>query len=165
MRQTSLTKDPKRMVITTLQCCERQNCGETISNAKSIQWTLQSAWLWSNSHASWRLETSTIIFWTQSPILPYPENLQSRIGTIWMLSRAKRGVWCCYCKTRYGTNTPRGQTPAVWTITSKRGAKLIVRSYCHPCAMEAQTWHDGTVWTFKEQIEYAKGDQLDVQFE
>jgi hypothetical protein len=31
--------------------------------------------------------------------------------------------------------------------------------------MEAQTWHDGTIWTFKEQLEYAKGDQLDVQFE
>ena len=82
-----------------------------------------------------------------------------------MLSRSKRGDWCDYCKVRWGTNTPRGQTQAVWTITSKRGARLIVRNYCHPCAMEAQTWHDGTIWTFKEQLEYAKGDQLDVQFE
>jgi hypothetical protein len=32
--------------------------------------------------------------------------------------------------------------------------------------MEAQTWHDGTLWTFKEQLDYAKGVQkLDVQFE
>ena len=163
MRQTSLTKDPKRMVITTLQCCELQNCGETISNAKSIQWTLQSVWHWSNSLASWKLETSTIIFWMPSPILQWPGNLQSKIGMIWMLTRSPKGQWCDYCGYRWGKQDWRGQTQAVWQITSKRGGKTIVRHYCHPCAMEAQTWHDGTTWTFKEQLEYAKGNlPLDV---
>jgi len=67
---------------------------------------------------------------------------------------------------RWGTDTPRGQTQAIWQITSKRYGKVIVRHYCHPCAQDAQTWHDGTTWTFREQLEYAKGVQkLDVQFE
>jgi hypothetical protein len=83
-----------------------------------------------------------------------------------MLSRAPRGIWCCYCKMRWGTDTLRGQTQAIWQITSKRHGKVVVRNYCHACAMEAQTWHDGTLWTLQEQIEYAKGVQkLDVQFE
>lgn len=83
---------------------------------------------------------------------------------IWMLSRSPKGQWCDYCGYRWGKQHWRGQTQAVWQITSKRHGKLVVRHYCHPCAMEAQTWHDGTTWTFKEQIEYAKGNQtLDVQ--
>ena len=80
-----------------------------------------------------------------------------------MLSRSPKGTWCDYCKLRWGTDNWRGQTQAVWQITSKRKNKMIVRHYCHPCAMEAQTWHDGTTWTFKEQLDYAKGHmQLDV---
>jgi len=83
-----------------------------------------------------------------------------------MLSRSPKGQWCDYCGYRWGKQNPRGQTQAVWQITSKRFGKLVVRHYCHSCAMEAQTWHDGTLWTFKEQIDYAKGVQkLDVQFE
>jgi hypothetical protein len=80
-----------------------------------------------------------------------------------MLSRSPKGTWCDYCKLRWGTDNWRGQTQAVWQITSKRKNKMVVRHYCHHCAMEAQTWHDGTTWTFKEQLDYAKGHmQLDV---
>ena len=57
-------------------------------------------------------------------------------------------------------------TQAAWTITSKRGTGEIVRHYCQPCANEVQTWSDGTLWSFKEQIDYRHGKQeLDVQFE
>jgi hypothetical protein len=54
---------------------------------------------------------------------------------------------------------------AVWQITSKRYGKLVVRHYCQSCANEVQAWPDGTIWTLKEQIDYAKGETLDVQLE
>jgi len=83
----------------------------------------------------------------------------------WMLSRSPRGTWCEYCKLRWSTHDWRGQTQAIWQITSKRGNKIIVRHYCHACALEVQDW-GGQMWKLQEQIEYAKGqDKLDVQFE
>ena len=65
---------------------------------------------------------------------------------------------------RWGTDSWRGQTQAIWQITSKRAGKIVVRHYCHACAQEVQDWH-GKTWTLQEQIEYAKGmEKLDVQF-
>jgi hypothetical protein len=84
---------------------------------------------------------------------------------IWMLSRSPKGTWCDYCKNRYSTNNVLGQKQASWQITSKRYGKLVVRHYCQSCANEVQAWPDGTIWTLKEQIDYAKGDKLDVQLE
>jgi hypothetical protein len=104
-----------------------------------------------------------IIFWMPAPIWQLAANSRSKIGTIWMLSRSPRGQWCDTCKARWGTDNWRGQTQAVWQITSKRFNKLVVRHYCQPCANDAQTWHDGTWWSFKEQLDYAKGHRpLDV---
>ena len=80
------------------------------------------------------------------------------------ITQSKRGVWCDYHKTRFGASNPRGQEQAVWTITSFVNGRVIERHYCYACAKEAQTRHDGTIWTFKEQIEYKEGKQeLDVQ--
>jgi hypothetical protein len=82
-----------------------------------------------------------------------------------MLSRSPRGTWCDYCKMRWSAKDWRGQTQAIWQITSKRGNKIIVRHYCHACALEVQDW-GGQMWKLQEQIEYAKGqDKLNVQFE
>ena len=152
------------MVITTSQYSEHQSSGQTTWSGRSTQWTLQSVWHSSNSPESWKLEELTmIIFSTCAPTSQSAAHSQSKIGMIWMLSRSPKGQWCDYCGYRWGKQHWRGQTQAVWQITSKRGEKIIVRHYCHPCAMEAQTWHDGTTWTFKEQLEYAKGNQtLDV---
>ena len=88
----------------------------------------------------------------------------SETGTISvMIIRTPRGVWCDYCRMRWGANDARGQEQAVWSIRSVRHGKVINRHYCFGCAKEAQTWHDGTMWTFAEQLEYAKGIQrLDV---
>ena len=164
MRVIRSQNDPKRMVITTSQYFEHQSYGQTILKEKSILWTLQSVWHCSNSAGLWKLESITIIFWTCAPISQLQENSRSKIGMIWMLSRSPKGQWCDYCGYRWGKDNWKGQTQAVWQITSKRGKKIVVRHYCHSCAMEAQTWHDGTLWTFKEQIDYAKGVQkLDVQ--
>ena len=83
-----------------------------------------------------------------------------------MLTRSPKGQWCDYCKMRWGTDDIRGQRPAVWQTTTKRHNKVIVRHYCHTCAMEIQTWTDGSVWKLQDQINYAKGVQeLNVQFE
>lgn len=81
-----------------------------------------------------------------------------------MLSRSPRGAWCDYCKLRWGVESLRGQMQATWQITTRRkNGKVIIRNYCHACAMEVQTWPDGSTWTLNEQIEYAKGNQtLDV---
>jgi len=80
------------------------------------------------------------------------------------ISPSKRGTWCDYCKMKWGTSDVRGQTQAVWTITSFVHNKVIDRHYCFTCAKEAQTWHDGTTWSFKEQLDYKEGKQeLDVQ--
>ncbi len=79
------------------------------------------------------------------------------------ISQSKRGIWCDYCKMRWGVNDVRGQAQAVWTITSFNKGKVIDRHYCYACAKEAQTRHDGTIWPFKEQLEYREGkQQLDV---
>lgn len=80
------------------------------------------------------------------------------------ITPSRKGTWCCYCKQRWGVSDVRGQTQAVWTMTSFVHGKVIDRHYCFTCAREAQTWHDGTTWTFKEQLDYKEGKQkLDVQ--
>ena len=93
-------------------------------------------------------------------------NSLQKTGVTLTLTRAKSGVWCDYCKVRFGTASLKGQTPAAWTTTCKRHGKVIVRSYCQTCANEIQTRHDGSTWLLADQIEYAKGkERLDVQFE
>jgi hypothetical protein len=80
------------------------------------------------------------------------------------ITPSKRGDWCSYCKARYGVNNVKGQAQAVWSITSFIHGKVIERHYCFTCAKEAQTWTDGSIWTFKEQLDYREGKQtLDVQ--
>ncbi len=85
-------------------------------------------------------------------------------GTISMaITRTPRGTYCDYCKMHWGVNDPRGQEQAVWTIRSERYGKVINRHYCYMCAKYVQTWWDGTLWSFKEQLEYTEGSmRLDV---
>ena len=150
------------MVITTTQCYERQSCGNHTLKDLLSRWTLQSVWHWSSSQELWKLNQITILGWMPLPTSQLPENSRSRIGMILMLSRSPKGTWCDYCKNRHGTSSLLGQMQAVWQITSKRYGKLIVRHYCQSCANEVQAWPDGTTWTLKEQIDYAKGETLDV---
>ena len=150
------------MVITTTQCYERQSCGNHTLKDLLSRWTLQSVWHWSRWQESWKLNQITILGWMPLPTWQLPENSRSKIGMILMLSRSPKGTWCDYCKNRHGTSSLLGQMQAVWQITSKRYGKLIVRHYCQSCANEVQAWPDGTTWTLKEQIDYAKGETLDV---
>ena len=151
------------MVITTSQCLEHQSYGQTFSKEKSSRWTLQSVWHWSSSQESWNLASMLIVGSIVSPISHKPALSPSVIGMTWMLSRSPRGTWCDYCKMRWSAKDWRGQTQAIWQITTKRGKNIVVRHYCHSCAMEVQEW-GGQMWKLQEQIEYAKGqDKLDVQ--
>jgi hypothetical protein len=74
-----------------------------------------------------------------------------------LLSKAKPGVWCDYCKSRFGVTSPKGQTAAVWTVHSElpksHGRK---RSYCNDCAVDVSKWADGSYFSLDQQIEYAK---------
>lgn len=74
-----------------------------------------------------------------------------------MLSKAKHGVWCDYCKSRFGTNNEKGTVQAAWTVHSElpksHGRK---RSYCNDCVLEVSKWADGTYFNLDQQIEYAK---------
>ena len=77
--------------------------------------------------------------------------------TILMLSKAKHGVWCDYCKSRFGIHNPKGTTQAAWTVHSElpksHGRK---RSYCNECAIDVSKWADGSYFSLDQQIEYAK---------
>jgi hypothetical protein len=49
---------------------------------------------------------------------------------------------------------------ARWIVKSETRARLdFERAYCLDCAKEAQTMPDGTIWTFREQLNYALGKQ------
>ena len=166
MRLTRSHSEGQRMVITTSQCLEHRSYGASILNDKSTRWTWQSVWHWSSYHGSWKLKQFVILGWISALMQPSAGNSQSKIGTIWMLSRSPKGTWCDYCKMRWTVSDYRGQTQAVWQIVSKRHGKVHIRNYCHSCAMEVQGWPDGSLFTLNEQIQYAKGVQkLDVQFE
>jgi hypothetical protein len=81
---------------------------------------------------------------------------------ILMLVSAKRGIWCDYCKLRWGqlkdgTWHEKAQTQAAWTITSElpRSSK-IPRHYCQECAVDSSKWADGTYFDLKQQIQFAQ---------
>lgn len=69
-------------------------------------------------------------------------------------------VWCSICKEQYRDNNPLHRTPAIWAVVSETANKAgRTRYYCQPHANEAQTWVDGTIWTFRQQLDYAKGKE------
>jgi hypothetical protein len=81
---------------------------------------------------------------------------------ILMLVNAKRGIWCDYCKLKWGqakdgTWHEKAQTQAAWTIISElpRSSK-IPRHYCQECAVDSSKWADGTYFDLKQQIQFAQ---------
>ena len=81
-----------------------------------------------------------------------------------MITTAKAGVFCDYCKDAWGGRRVNGvftwhekaQRQAVVTITSVTiKAKGTVRSYCGECRNLVSNWPDGTVFTLAEQVEAA----------
>ena len=91
--------------------------------------------------------------------------------------KAKSGVYCDTCKDKWGwvkdergvsVPHPKGRRQAYSTIISEThyGKEPVIRSLCYPCMDESSRWHDGTVWTLADQIQYAKdnrnGQQLRI---
>lgn len=89
-------------------------------------------------------------------ILRSQENLQPKEMTF-LLTKAKPGIWCDYCKSRWGIHNPLGTTQAAWTVHSElpksHGRK---RSYCNECVIDVSKWADGSYFSLDQQIEYAK---------
>ena len=73
-----------------------------------------------------------------------------------MLVNAKKGIWCDYCKYKYGVNNFKGQNQASYTIISElpRSTK-IPRHYCQECAVDSSKWADGSYFDLRQQIQFA----------
>ena len=135
-----------------------RNYGVRISVVESNLTKSQSVWHSSKSQdllskARTVIRTQTLSHtWRLQDISHLPTST-----TILMLSKAKPGVWCDYCKSRFGIHNPKGTTQAVWTVHSElpksHGRK---RSYCNDCAIDVSKWADGTYFALDQQIEYAK---------
>jgi hypothetical protein len=91
--------------------------------------------------------------------------------------KAKSGVYCDTCKDRWGyakdetgrtSLHPKAMKQAYSTIISEThyGKEPVIRNLCYPCMDESSRWHDGSIWTLADQIQYAKdnrnGQQLRI---
>ena len=91
-----------------------------------------------------------------------------------MISTARAGVFCDYCKDCWGGRHVKGvwewhekaRRQAVVTITSVTiKAKGTVRSYCGECRETVSNWPDGTVFPLSEQVEQAiKAESPRIKF-
>ena len=78
-----------------------------------------------------------------------------------MMAKARTGIWCDYCKGRYGKNrdgswNDKAKKQAAVTIISETArAKGNVRSYCYDCIAEISAWTDNTNWPLTEQLAFA----------
>ena len=80
-------------------------------------------------------------------------------------------IWCDLCKLQWGQIKDkdtgkqvwhlRAMTPARWIVVSETAErKGRTRHYCVSCANDVQTWQDGTIWTFREQLDFALGKEV-----
>ena len=137
---------------------ELRSYGVRISVIESSLTKSQSVWHSSKSHVLLNKQRTVIHSRTLSRIWQFPAtSVLPTSTTILMLSKAKHGVWCDYCKSRFGIHNPKGTTQAVWTVHSElpksHGRK---RSYCNDCAIDVSKWADGSYFSLDQQIEYAK---------
>lgn len=70
--------------------------------------------------------------------------------------RAKPGIWCDYCKTRFPKGTIMHEKAASWTVISEHpDRKGMQRHYCQSCSEEVTKWN-GEVWELQDQVDYAQ---------
>ena len=135
-----------------------RNCGVHISVVESNLTKSQSVWRSSKSRVSLNKLHTRIVTQTLSHTfrLQGISHLPTSTTTL-MLSKAKVGIFCDYCKSRFGIHNPKGMTQAAWTVHSElpksHGRK---RSYCNDCAIDVSKWADGSYFSLDQQIEYAK---------
>ena len=143
---------------------ELRNYGVRISIVESNLTKSQYVWHSSKSRVSLSKQRTVI----RSQMLSHTWQLQDishlpTSTTTLMLTKAKPGIWCDYCKSRWGSEQREikgiGVVPkmAAWTVTSElpksHGRK---RSYCNDCAIDVSKWADGSYFSLDQQIEYAK---------
>ena len=134
---------------------ELPNSGQPILNVTSSLTKSQSAWHLSKSHAYKSRQTTQTVTRTAAHTLRSLDRLHQLIGVTLTVIKAAPGIWCDYCKVRYGVNSILGQKPASYTVISNHPrSQGTRRHYCNSCAIEVQTWADGTVWSLPEQTEY-----------
>ena len=159
---TSLTK-PKTSSQTAVKITawqlsitfESPNSGQPTLNVTSSLTKSQSAWHLSKSHAYKRQASTQTVTRTAPHTLRSLDRLHQLIGVTLTVIKAAPGVWCDYCKVRFGTNSLLGQKAASYTVISNHPrSQGTRRHYCNSCAIEVQTWADGTVWSLPEQTEY-----------
>lgn len=158
------------MDITSTQWTELQECGVQCLDFQKrvIRWRLTTHW--ANSPESPRrkdLETATVTstLYAISPLLTRWQSLIHTTSTMTIKANHDRNRWCDICKMRWGTDRMgkwniKAQTPARWIVVSETQSRLdFERAYCQACANDAQTWVDGSTWTFREQLNYALGKE------
>ena len=134
---------------------ELPNSGQPTLNVTSSLTKSQSAWHLSKSHAYKSRQTTQTVTRTAAHTLRSLDRLHQLIGVTLTVIKAAPGVWCDYCKVRYGTNSILGQKGASYTVISNHPkSQGVRRHYCNACAIEVQSWADGTVWSLPEQTEY-----------
>ena len=134
---------------------ESPNSGQPTLNVTSSLTKSQSVWHLSKSHAYKRQASTKTVTRTAQHTLRSLDRLHQLIGVTLTVIKAAPGVWCDYCKVRFGSNTLLGQKAASYTVISNHPkSKGVRRHYCNACAVEVQTWADGTVWSLPEQTDY-----------
>ncbi len=166
---TSLTK-PKTLSKTEVKITvwqlsitfESPNSGQPTLNVTSSLTKSQSAWHLSKSHAYKSRQTTQTVTKTAAHTLRSLDRLHQLIGVTLTVIKSAPGVWCDYCKVRYGVNNLLGQKAASYTVVSNHPrSNGVRRHYCNACAIEVQTWADGSVWSLPEQTDYLMGqDEL-----
>jgi hypothetical protein len=128
---------------------------ETLNPTKS-----QSVWRLSKSHA-YKSHTNTgTATLTAQAMCQSLDKLLQLIGQTLTVIKSPKGVWCDYCKLRWGSERRHidghGTVPrdSDYTVVSQHPkSKGINRHYCRHCAAEVSQWTNGEVWTIAEQAQ------------
>ena len=155
-KQKTLSKTEVKITAWQLSITfELPNSGQPTLNVTSSLTKSQSAWHLSKSHAYKSRQTTQTVTRTAAHTLRSLDRLHQLIGVTLTVIKAAPGVWCDYCKVRYGTNSLLGQKAASYTVISSHPrSQGTRRHYCNSCAIEVQTWADGSVWSLPEQTDY-----------
>jgi hypothetical protein len=146
---------------------ESQSYGLLIWIYQSRRIRSQYAWLWSRSHGWQRHpvieDEMAMSIWWLTQASQHNLQLPTRLSSMPIRKLQTKSIWCDVCRLAYPKGHIRQQTPAIWQVVSEtQKHKGRTRHYCQECANFAQVWHDGSVWTFRQQLDYALGkEQLD----
>ena len=155
-KQKTLSKTEVKITAWQLSITfESPNTGAPILNATSSLTKSQSVWHLSKSHAYKRQAFTQTVTKTAQHTLRSLDKLHQLTGLTLTVIKAAPGIWCDYCKVRFGTSTVLGQKPASYTVISNHPkSQGTRRHYCNSCAIDVQTWADGSVWSLPEQTDY-----------